>query len=68
MSGNPVVFSVDPSSGTGVCSVSGTTVSYLTAGSCIVDANQAGNTNYQPAPQVQITITVNNPATPDPAK
>jgi hypothetical protein len=63
-SGNPVVFSVDSSSGTGVCSVSGpngTTVSYTAAGRCVIDANQAGNARYQPAPQAQQTITVNSP-------
>jgi len=52
------------SSGAGVCSVSGangTTVSYLAAGSCVIDANQAGNANYQAAPQVPRTITVSNP-------
>jgi hypothetical protein len=44
-----VVFTVDASSGAGVCSVSGTdgtTVSYTAAGSCVIDANQAGNANY----------------------
>jgi hypothetical protein len=62
-SGNPVVFSVDSSSGTGVCNTSGTngtTVSYTAAGSCVIDANQAGTAQYQPAPQVQQTITVSN--------
>ena len=58
-SGNPVVFSVDPSSGPGVCTVSGTTVSYTGAGICVIDANQAGNGRYADAPQVQRTITVN---------
>ena len=58
-SGNPVVFSVDPSSGPGVCTVSGTTVTYTAAGSCVIDANQAGNGSYAGAPQVQRTITVN---------
>jgi hypothetical protein len=58
-SGNPVVFSVDSSSGAGVCSLSGSTVSYLAAGSCVIDANQAGNAQYLAAPQVQQTIAVN---------
>ena len=52
-SGNPVVFSVDPSSGAGVCSVSGVdgaTLSYSQAGTCVVDANQAGNASYAAAP------------------
>ena len=60
-SGNPVVFSVDPSSGAGVCSLSGTngsSVTYLAAGTCVIDANQAGGNGYAAAPQVQQTITV----------
>ena len=57
-SGNPVVFSVDGSGGPGVCAVSGNTVTYTAAGSCVVDANQAGNGSYADAPQVQRTITV----------
>jgi hypothetical protein len=70
-SGNPVVFSVDPSSTsldpasrTGVCKVSGTNgsmVKYTAPGTCVIDANQDGNDKYQPAPQAQQTITVNNP-------
>jgi hypothetical protein len=43
-SANPVVFSVDPTSGTGVCTVSGTngtTLSYTGAGSRVTDANYA---------------------------
>ena len=58
-SGDPVVFSVDPSSGPGVCTVSGTTVTYTAAGNCVIDANQAGAGSYAVAPQVQQTITVN---------
>ena len=64
-SGNPVVFSVDPSSGAGVCAVSGTngtTLNYTAGGSCVIDANQAGNAGYAPAPQVRKTITVHKAA------
>ena len=57
-SGDPVVFSVDPSSGPGVCTVSGTTVTFTAAGSCVIDANQASAGSYAAAPQVQQTITV----------
>ena len=57
--GNPVVFSVDPASGPGVCTVSGTTVTYTAAGRCVIDANQAGTGKYSAAPQVQRVITVN---------
>ena len=33
-------------------------VSFTGAGSCIIDANQAGNGTYNAAPQVQQTVTV----------
>lgn len=62
-SGNPVVFSVDPSLSTqGACVVSGAngaTVNYTGAGSCVIDANEAGSTDYLAAPQVQQAIQVN---------
>jgi hypothetical protein len=62
-SGNPVVFSVDPnSSPSDACSVSGTTVTFVNAGSCVIDANQAGNGAYSAAPQVSQTVSV-SPAT-----
>ena len=57
----PVVFSVDSTSQPGVCSVSGTsgtTLTYNTLGTCVIDANQAGNSTYLPAPQVQVSIMV----------
>jgi len=60
-SGNPVVFSVDASSGSGVCNVSGvngSTVNYTGAGSCVIDANQAGGNGYSAAPTVQRSIRV----------
>ena len=42
-----------------VCSLSGSTVSFLATGSCLVLATQAGNTNYLPAdPEDMQTITV----------
>ena len=52
------MFTVDPASGPGVCTVSGTTVTYTAIGTCVIDANQAGNGHYAAAPQVQRTITV----------
>jgi uncharacterized repeat protein (TIGR01451 family) len=61
-SGNPVVFSVDPSSGAGVCAVSGpdgTTLAYNAAGTCVVDANQAGGAGYNAAPEQTASIAVN---------
>jgi hypothetical protein len=61
-SGNPVVFSVDSSSSpSDACSVSGTngtTVSFAHAGSCVIDANQAGDADYSAAPQGTRTITI----------
>jgi hypothetical protein len=60
-SGNPVVFSVDSSSGSGVCAVSGSdgaTLTYLAVGTCVIDADQNGNAAYSPAPQVQAVIPV----------
>jgi hypothetical protein len=61
-SGNPVVFSVASSSGPGVCSLSGNTVTFGAVGNCVIDANQAGNAQYMAAPQVQRTIVVTKPA------
>lgn len=61
-SGEPVVFSVDTSSTSGVAAVSGTNGTTLTitgVGTLVIDINQAGNSTYQAAPQVQETITVN---------
>ena len=70
-SGNTVTFSIDNSS-SAVCSISGGAVSFLTVGTCTINANQAGNTNYNAATQVQQAVTVgsgsqtiNFPAIPD---
>jgi len=58
-SGNPVIFgSATPD----VCSVNGATVTALTAGTCTIAANQAGNDNYQAATQTTQNITVNKGA------
>jgi putative cell wall-binding protein len=43
---------------TGVCTVSGTTVTLLTAGSCIIHADQAGNGTFASAPTVSQTFAV----------
>ncbi len=51
-SGLPVVFSADPTSAS-VCTVSGSTVTAVGAGTCIIDANQFGNASYQAASEVQ---------------
>ena len=62
-SGNPVVFTVDGSSGAGVCNVNGTTVRYTAAGNCVIDANQAGDDSFSAAPQVRQAITVGKAST-----
>ncbi|MFN2547243.1 MAG: hypothetical protein ABR567_07425 [Myxococcales bacterium] len=54
-SGSPVVFTTGS---TGVCSISGNTVSLITSGICAVDANQAGNADYDPATPVSQSFTV----------
>ena len=56
-SGLPVALSIDATSA-GVCTLSGSTVSFVGTGTCRIDANQAGNGTYQAAPQVQQTFAV----------
>jgi hypothetical protein len=48
-SGNPVTFST-PS--TGICSVTGNTVHIISGGDCTITASQAGDDNYDAAPDV----------------
>jgi len=57
-SGNPVVFSIDASSTAGACSLSGAVVHLTGAGTCKLDANQAGDVPYGAAPQVRQTFTI----------
>jgi hypothetical protein len=57
-SGNAVTFSID-SSASSVCSISGSTVSFTATGTCVIDGNQAGSSNYNAAPQAQQSFTVN---------
>ena len=56
-SGLPVALTIDPVA-SAVCSISGSTVSFLSVGTCVIDANQPGNANYNPAPQVQQSFSV----------
>ncbi len=56
-SGNPVTLSI-PSSSSSVCSLSGSSVSFTGVGSCVVDANQAGNTDYLAASEQEQSFTV----------
>jgi len=43
-----------------VCTVSGTTAFFLIAGTCTINANQAGNSVYSPAPTVAQSFSVSN--------
>lgn len=40
------------------CSLVGTMVTFTGVGTCVINANQAGNATYNPAPQVQRSILV----------
>ncbi len=64
---NPLATSAAPNSGNavtyssltgGVCSVSGTTVTMLGAGTCTLAADQAGNGNYNNAAQVTQNVAI----------
>ena len=66
--GTPLTLSATATSGlavsftsttTGICTVSGITATFIASGTCIIDANQAGNSTYAAAPQVQQSFTVN---------
>jgi len=56
-SGLTVTFTIDASTFS-VCSISGSTVSFIGVGTCVIDANQPGNANYNPAPQAQQSFPV----------
>ena len=60
-SGKPVTFSIDPAS-SDVCSVDGSTVTFAHAGDCVVDADQAGDSDYRAATQSQQTVAVGKAA------
>ncbi|MEJ0096839.1 MAG: hypothetical protein WDM84_01180 [Bauldia sp.] len=53
----PVTLTIDSSTST-ICSISGGAVSFQAVGTCTVDANQAGNGNYNPAPQTQQSFII----------
>jgi hypothetical protein len=57
-SGNPVTFAVAPATTGSACSITGTTLSFDHAGSCVVVADQAGNADYAAAPEVSQTVAV----------
>ena len=46
-----------------VCTVTGSTITVLTIGTCTINANQAGNGTYSPATQVQKSFLIGNSKT-----
>lgn len=64
-SGNPVAFSVDPTTAAN-CSIAGNVVSFIAEGPCTIQADQAGNANYEAAPPVQQSMTVRSGLAPVP--
>jgi hypothetical protein len=55
---NPVVFSIDPSTTNSACSISSGTVTFDHAGTCVIDADQAGDAVYSDAPTAQQQVVV----------
>jgi len=41
-----------------VCAIEGENVSFIAAGSCTIEASQRGDSHYEPAPDVQLNVTV----------
>jgi len=56
-SGLVVAFTVDASASS-ICSISAGVVSFQSVGTCVINANQAGNASYNAAPQVQQSFAV----------
>jgi hypothetical protein len=56
-SGLPVTFAIS-SLTAGVCSISSRTITGIAAGTCTIEANQAGDANFKPAPQVAQDVII----------
>lgn len=52
-----MVFSVDPSA-SAICSIAGDTVTFLAVGTCVINADQPGNADWNAAPRVQQSFAV----------
>jgi hypothetical protein len=62
-SGNPVTFSIDPSSSAGACAIDNSgKVTFTGTGTCVIDANQAAGGGYAAGTQQQQTVNI-GPAT-----
>ena len=57
-SGNPIIFSIDPTSTSKCYITGGNVVSFSSTGTCVVDANQYGTGIYWAAIEVQLPIKV----------
>jgi hypothetical protein len=60
-SGNPVTFTVDASAQY-VCGIAASIVTFIGAGTCTIDANQAGNADYAAAAPAQQSFSVAPPS------
>jgi hypothetical protein len=61
-SGNPVTITIDAASSS-ACSIAGSTVSFIGVGTCVIDANQAGDAAYNAATQAQQSFAVGSAPT-----
>ncbi|MBN2613763.1 MAG: Ig-like domain-containing protein [Bacteroidales bacterium] len=57
-SGNPVVFTSSDNTVATCSGTNGSVITILKAGSCTIYADQAGNENYNPAPQAEQVLTI----------
>jgi len=73
--GTPLTLTATASSGltvsfasqtTSICTVSGTTATFIAGGTCTIQATQAGNSQYNPATPVNQSFTVNASSGGDP--
>jgi List-Bact-rpt repeat protein/glycine rich protein len=62
-SGLSDTFSIDPTA-TSDCSMNSGVVTFIEQGTCVVDANQAGDSAWAPAPQVQQSFSISARAVP----
>lgn len=66
-SGLTVTLSVDSSS-SGICEIVSGRVRALTVGTCVINSNQSGNTNFNPGTQAQQSFLISDvPSTPPPS-
>jgi hypothetical protein len=64
-SGIPAEYST--TSPASICTVSGTTLTYVGAGTCVVTANRPGNVNFSAAPEVSVSVLIRSAALLDQA-